>query len=73
MDELRIEQRGPARWLTLNRPERRNALSRTLIRSLHGAVTSASNYPEARCIVLAGSGPMARVSASSRPATSPPP
>lgn len=58
MDELRIEQRGPARWLTLNRPDKRNALSRDLVRGLHGAVTTAASFDSVRCIVLAGAGPV---------------
>ncbi len=58
MDELRIEQRGPARWLILNRPDKRNALSRDLVRALHGAVMTASSFDEVRCIVLAGTGPV---------------
>jgi methylglutaconyl-CoA hydratase len=58
MDELRIEQRGPARWLTLNRPERRNALSRDLVRALYDAVVAAVSDDDCRCLVLAGTGPI---------------
>lgn len=58
MDELRVEQRGAARWLTINRPDRRNALSRNLLRALHGAVVTSASFSEVRCIVLAGSGPV---------------
>jgi methylglutaconyl-CoA hydratase len=56
MDELRVEQRGPARWLILNRPEKRNALNRDLVHALHDAVTTAASLDEVRCIVLAGAG-----------------
>ena len=58
MDELRIEQRGPARWLILNRPDKRNALSRDLVRALHGAIETSASLKVVRCIVLAGAGPM---------------
>jgi methylglutaconyl-CoA hydratase len=58
MDELLIEQRGAARWLTLNRPERRNALSRALVRALYDAVSAAASDDDCRCIVLAGAGPV---------------
>jgi methylglutaconyl-CoA hydratase len=58
MDELLIEQRGAARWLTLHRPERRNALSRALVRALHNALVTAANDERCRCIVLAGAGPV---------------
>ena len=57
MDELRIEQRGSARWLTLNRPKRRNALSRGLVRALYDAVVTAAS-DDCRCLVLAGTGPV---------------
>lgn len=56
MDDLLIEQRGAARWLTLNRRDRRNALSRDLVRALHDAVVAAANDERCRCIVLAGAG-----------------
>ena len=56
MDDLLIEQRGAARWLTLNRRDRRNALSRDLVRALHDAVVEAANDERCRCIVLAGAG-----------------
>lgn len=58
MDDLLIEQRGDARWLTLNRPERRNALSRALVRALHDAVVTTATDERCRCIVLAGAGPV---------------
>jgi methylglutaconyl-CoA hydratase len=58
MNELLIEQRGTARWLTLNRSERRNALSRALVRKLHDAVVDAANDERCRCIVLAAVGPV---------------
>ena len=58
MDDLRIEQRDSARWLILNRPDKRNPLSRNLLRALHGAVESAASDDDTRCIILAGAGPV---------------
>lgn len=58
MDDLLIEQRGVARWLILNRPEKRNPLSRELVRALHGAVETAATQDDVRCLVLAGAGPI---------------
>ncbi|MBX5446364.1 enoyl-CoA hydratase-related protein [Sphaerobacter sp.] len=58
MDPLRTEQRGPALWLTLNRPEKRNPLGRDLLRALHGAIMAATDRDDVRCIVLAGAGPV---------------
>jgi enoyl-CoA hydratase len=46
---------GVAR-ITLNRPEARNALSRTLIEELEAALASAEADPAAHVIVLAGAG-----------------
>ena len=40
-DELVVERRGPAVWLRLDRPGRRNALTVTLVTALAEAVTAA--------------------------------
>jgi enoyl-CoA hydratase/carnithine racemase len=48
-------ERGVAR-VTLNRPQARNALSRTLVRELGEALERYEADPEARVIVLAGAG-----------------
>jgi methylglutaconyl-CoA hydratase len=55
-DLVRYELRGPAAVLTLNRPERRNALSRPLIAALGEAVGRAQDDPAARAVVLTGAG-----------------
>jgi methylglutaconyl-CoA hydratase len=56
-DLVLYENRGPAAVLTLNRPDRRNALSRGLIAALADAVTRAGNDATARAVVLTGAGP----------------
>ncbi len=57
MSELiRYESRGPAVVLTLNRPDKRNALSRALIADLTAAVIRAGDDPAARCVILTGAG-----------------
>ena len=43
-------------WITLNRPDKRNALSRALIASLHDAFTNATNDDTIRVIILTGNG-----------------
>ncbi|MCZ2340844.1 MAG: enoyl-CoA hydratase/isomerase family protein [Bacteroidales bacterium] len=48
--------RGSAAVITLNRPQRRNAISRALIAALTEAFTRASTDPVARCVILTGSG-----------------
>ncbi len=50
------EVRPPAAVLTLNRPDRRNALSRPLIAALSDAVSRAADDARARCIILTGAG-----------------
>jgi methylglutaconyl-CoA hydratase len=55
-DLVVYELRQPAAILTLNRPDRRNALSRGLIVALHDAVNRAADDPAARCLILTGAG-----------------
>ncbi|MER7927252.1 enoyl-CoA hydratase/isomerase family protein [Streptomyces sp. NPDC096057] len=56
-EPLLVEQRGPVRWLLLNRPERRNALDVTLVEALDKQVTSAETDPDTAVIAVAGKGP----------------
>jgi methylglutaconyl-CoA hydratase len=53
---FRYETRSPAVVLTLNRPDRRNALSRELISALTEAFNRARDDVAARCVILTGSG-----------------
>ena len=46
-----------AAWITLNRPENRNALSSILVDELDDHFTAALEDPNARCIVITGAGP----------------
>lgn len=48
---------GPAAVLTVNRPDKRGALSRALIAALTDAVRRAAADPTARCLILTGGGP----------------
>jgi methylglutaconyl-CoA hydratase len=57
MSELvRYEARPPAAVLTMNRPDRRNALSRGLIAALADAFRRARDDAAARCVILTGAG-----------------
>ena len=49
--------RGGAAWITLNRPEQRNALSAALVNELDAHLSTAIADPAVRCIVLTGNGP----------------
>jgi methylglutaconyl-CoA hydratase len=50
------EARPPAAVLTLNRPDRRNAISRSLIAGLTEAFQRARDDAAARCVILTGAG-----------------
>ena len=54
---LIVEHAGPVVRITLNRPERRNALSLALMRELIAALESVRGDAEARVVVLDGAGP----------------
>ncbi|MEU2774842.1 enoyl-CoA hydratase/isomerase family protein [Streptomyces sp. NPDC007162] len=56
-EPLLVEQRGPVRWLSLNRPERRNALDITLVAALDKQITSAEADPGTAVVAVAGKGP----------------
>lgn len=52
------ELRPPAAVITLNRADKRNALSRGLIAALTDAFLRATDDAEARCVILTGAGPV---------------
>ena len=56
-DELLRVERGPVATLTLDRPERRNALSTGLLRHLGEALDAIAGDASVRVVVLAGAGP----------------
>lgn len=53
---VRVEDRGPVRVLTLDRPERRNALDLPDRRDLLAALEGADATPSVRAVVLTGAG-----------------
>ncbi len=53
---LLIEDRGAVRILTLNRPEKRNALDTALTRALLEALRATDEDEGVRCVVLTGAG-----------------
>jgi methylglutaconyl-CoA hydratase len=52
------EARPPAAIVTINRADKRNALSRALIAALTGAFQRVRDEPAARCVILTGAGPV---------------
>ncbi|MCX7960715.1 MAG: enoyl-CoA hydratase/isomerase family protein [Burkholderiales bacterium] len=57
MSVLLVEDRGPVRLLTMNRPEKRNALDTALTRALLEALCAADADDAVGCVVLTGAGP----------------
>ena len=55
-EELLIEHRGPVLWLTINREERRNAMSHGVLAGITQAITAAQTQRGVRAIVLTGVG-----------------
>ena len=57
MSELVLyEQRGPAAWITLSRPEKLNAITHAMVDDLHSALASALADDEVKLVVLTGAG-----------------
>jgi enoyl-CoA hydratase/carnithine racemase len=56
--ELTLETRDAVAYLTLNRPERRNALSRQLLADLEAALSGIAADRAVRAVVLAARGPV---------------
>jgi enoyl-CoA hydratase/carnithine racemase len=56
MPDVVVEHRGTASWITLNRPDARNALSRELNLRLHDLTSELDERDETRVIVVTGAG-----------------
>ena len=54
--ELRVEQKGPVLWLTIDREERRNAMSHAVLAGIGQAIDAAQSQRELRAIVITGAG-----------------
>jgi enoyl-CoA hydratase/carnithine racemase len=52
------EDRGAARHVVLNRPEKRNAMNGELVQAIGVALKAAANDPDVHCVILRGEGPM---------------
>ena len=51
-----VEDRDAALWITINRPERRNAINAEVVGAIADGIRAASARPETRAIVLTGAG-----------------
>jgi enoyl-CoA hydratase/carnithine racemase len=55
-DTVSVEHRGPAAWITLNRPDKLNALNHEMVMALRAAFRRASADDEVRVVVVTGAG-----------------
>lgn len=55
-DEVRYDVRGKAAWLTINRPEQRNAMNDAVIEGLLAGLEGAAADPSVRVVVVTGAG-----------------
>jgi len=55
-DVVLYEKRGPAAWITLNRPEKLNALNGPVLEALHAAFDKATADDEVKVVVVTGAG-----------------
>lgn len=55
-EELLIETKGKVAVITLNRPDRLNAISTAMLNELSTKIVEANKDPDIRCIILTGSG-----------------
>lgn len=51
-----VERRGPALWITFNRPAMRNALNKAIFEVMQDAITDADRDPAVRVVVITGKG-----------------
>src|SRR5438270_4929003 len=56
VEPLVVTEPGPVAVITLNRPDRRNALSEEMLAGVRTALEQIGNDSEARCILIGGAG-----------------
>ena len=56
VQEVLLERRGQAFWITINRPEKRNAIHGGVVASMREGIRQAHADPEVRAIVVTGAG-----------------
>lgn len=55
-DHIQVDQQGQTLYLRLNRPDRKNAISRAMYNALAEAITYGNQQPDIRVIVVSGNG-----------------
>ena len=54
--DIRVETRGRALWITIDREERRNAINKGVLAGIEAAVVASRDDPNVRAVVLTGAG-----------------
>ena len=54
--DVLLERRGPAFWITINRPEKRNAIHAGVVAAMREGIRQAHMEPDVRAIVVTGAG-----------------
>ena len=55
-DQVLTDRRGDVQWITINRPDQRNAINEEVLIQIRSAILEANDDPTARAIVLTGTG-----------------
>lgn len=55
-DAVLLERRGAAFWITINRPDKRNAINAEVVQGIREGYAQAHAHPDVRVIVLTGAG-----------------
>jgi enoyl-CoA hydratase len=56
MSEVLLERRGPAAWITLNRPDKLNAMNGAVVRGLRDRLREVETDDDVKVVVLTGAG-----------------
>ena len=56
MNTVLFERRGPAAWITLNRPEKLNAMNSDMVGELRARLREVETDEDVKVVVLAGAG-----------------
>ena len=53
---IKLKKEQPTTWITLNRPNKLNAINATMLKELSEALDTTENNPKTRCIIITGEG-----------------
>jgi enoyl-CoA hydratase/carnithine racemase len=56
---IKLTQKQHIKWITLNRPDKHNAINATMLQELSNAIDSLEKDPAVKCVVIIGEGELA--------------